>query len=87
MTTLTIEIKSAKNIKVFEALAEALGEKIISSSDENSSLKGKGSISVENETSLSKEMIDILDNRLNEDASEYLTAQESIDRLHKKYGI
>ena len=36
---------------------------------------------------LTTEMKTILDNRLKEDSSEYLTRDESLNRLQKKYGI
>jgi hypothetical protein len=47
-------------------------------------------IIVEEENSdfeLTKEMKAILDERLQEDESTYLTAEESINQLNKKYGL
>lgn len=36
---------------------------------------------------LTADLKDVLDERLQEDESTYLTAQESINRLNKKYGL
>ena len=36
---------------------------------------------------LSQEMKSILDNRLQEESAVYLTADESLDLLRKKYGV
>lgn len=44
-------------------------------------------IFVEEEEDLSQEMKDILDNRLQEDESTYITSKQSVDMLNKKYGI
>jgi len=40
-----------------------------------------------NDYDLTADMKDILDNRLNEDEDTYLTAEESIKQLNKKYGL
>jgi hypothetical protein len=44
-------------------------------------------IIVEEEEDLSQEMKIILDNRLQEDESTYITAKESVDMLKKSYGL
>ncbi len=44
-------------------------------------------IIVEEDTELNDEMKSILDERLREDESEYLTSEESISRLKNKYGV
>ena len=36
---------------------------------------------------LTTDMKAVLDERLQEDESTYLTSEESIDKLHKKYGV
>jgi hypothetical protein len=41
----------------------------------------------EDEYELSEEMKAILDDRLQEDQENYLTAEESINQLNKKYGL
>ena len=41
----------------------------------------------EDDAELSAEMKAILDERLNEDEKTYISAEESISRLNKKYGI
>jgi hypothetical protein len=44
-------------------------------------------ITIEEDSELTQEMKDILDERLIEDESDYLTAEESISQLKIKYGI
>jgi hypothetical protein len=44
-------------------------------------------ITIEEDSELTQEMKDILDERLMEDESDYLTAEESISQLKIKYGI
>ena len=44
-------------------------------------------IIVEEEEDLSQEMKIILDNRLQEDESTYITSKQSVDMLKKNYGI
>jgi hypothetical protein len=41
----------------------------------------------EDDAELSAEMKAILDDRLNEDEKTYISAEESISRLNKKYGL
>ena len=41
----------------------------------------------EDDAELSAEMKAILDERLNEDEKTYISAEESISRLNKKYGL
>jgi hypothetical protein len=41
----------------------------------------------ENDFELSEDMKVVLDSRLQEDESTYLTSEESIEQLKKKYGI
>jgi hypothetical protein len=41
----------------------------------------------EDDFELSKDMIEILDDRINEDEKTYLSAEESISKLKKKYGL
>ena len=41
----------------------------------------------EDEIELTNEMKSLLDNRLNEDVSTYITSEESIARLKSKYGL
>jgi len=44
-------------------------------------------IIVEEEEDLSQEMKIILDNRLQEDESTYITSKQSVDMLKKSYGL
>lgn len=41
----------------------------------------------ENDYSITSDMKSVLDNRMQEDESAYLTAEESISQLKKKYGL
>ena len=41
----------------------------------------------ENDYEITSEMKSVLDNRMQEDESTYLTAEESIRKLNKKYGL
>ena len=41
----------------------------------------------ENDFELTTEMKDVLDERLQEDEKTYLSAEESINQLNKKYGL
>ena len=41
----------------------------------------------ENDYEITSEMKSVLDNRIQEDESTYLTAEESIRKLNKKYGL
>ena len=41
----------------------------------------------ENDYEITSEMKSVLDNRMQEDESTYLTAEESIHKLNKKYGL
>ena len=41
----------------------------------------------EDDFELSKDMIAILDDRINEDENTYLSAEESISKLKQKYGL
>lgn len=41
----------------------------------------------EDDFELSKDMIAILDDRINEDENTYLSAEESIGKLKQKYGL
>jgi hypothetical protein len=44
-------------------------------------------ITIEEDSELTQEMKNILDERLMEDESDYITAEESISQLKIKYGI
>ncbi len=41
----------------------------------------------ESDFDLSSDMIDVLDDRLQEDETSYLTAESSINQLNQKYGL
>jgi len=75
----TYHLSSAQELNndIIEAIKTAFKSKAITITIEDH----------EENTVLTDQMKQILDERLNEDSSTYITAKESLDQLREKYGL